>query len=168
MTHIEPLTITLNLSRLSLGYTVLNMDRTQFAAFSTVGMAEVGSSGVYSVAGGVAVPASDGYIQVHKAPAGAEFVGEAAVKSIAVAHNGSGAVPWTYTVCSDADNLTPIPQARVEVSNEDGTLLVTQAHTDNNGQVTFYLDPGAYNLRRTEAGWSFTNPDTEIVEESSP
>jgi uncharacterized surface anchored protein len=105
---------------------------------------------------------------VYKAPAGAEFVGEAAVKSIAVAHNGSGAVPWTYTVCSDADNLTPIPQARVEVSNEDGILLVTQAHTDNNGQVTFYLDPGTYNLRRTEAGWNFTDPDTEIVEEPSP
>lgn len=81
MTQTEPLTITLSVTGLSLGYTVLNIDRTQYAAFTTTGMAEVGSSGVYAVAGGVVVPDAGGYIQVYKAPAGTEFVGEAAVRS---------------------------------------------------------------------------------------
>lgn len=78
---ITPLTITHYQSGLVLGYTVLNLDRTVFAAFSSAGMAEVGSSGVYAVAGGVAVPDGGGYVQVYQAP-GMEFVGETAVDAL--------------------------------------------------------------------------------------
>jgi hypothetical protein len=81
---------------------------------------------------------------------------------------GSRTVTWTYALTSELDGA-PIPQARIEVyTDETMTYLVAQGYTDNFGQVTFYLDPGTYYLRRTKAGWSFTNPDTEIVEEPSP
>jgi hypothetical protein len=183
MPQIELLTITTNDTGLSLGYIVLNLDRTVCAAFSTVGMVEVGN-GVDSVAAGVAAPDAGGYIQGYKAPGGTEFGGETAVRSTAenvtrsvgVARSGrlaetsdvgtAGAVAWTYTLLSDVDSA-PISQACVGVWNSDNTLLVTQPCTDNNGPVTVYLDPGEYSLCRSEVGWSFTNADTELAEEPS-
>ena len=97
MTQTEPLTIAVNVSGLLLGYKVLNLDRTQYAAFTTTGMAEVGSSGVYAVAGGVEVPAAGGYVQVWTDDGGepAEFVGEAAVEG-AVGDPWSTALPGAY------------------------------------------------------------------------
>lgn len=104
MTQTEPLTIAVNVSGLLLGYKVLNLDRTQYAAFTTTGMAEVGSSGVYAVAGGVVVPDAGGYIQVYKAP-GTEFVGEAAVRSTSanVTHHAGVAV-----AAADANGNVPV------------------------------------------------------------
>ena len=111
MTQTEPLTITLNQTGLSLGYTVLNIDRTQYAAFATTGMAEVGSTGVYAVAGGVVVPNEGGYIQVYKAPAGTEFVGEAAVRSISANVTYSAGVALTGRLAEVTDLPAAAPTA---------------------------------------------------------
>lgn len=49
---------------LAIGYTVLNLDRTVYAAFSTTGVGESDVPGTYYVRGGVAVPDAGGYIVV--------------------------------------------------------------------------------------------------------
>lgn len=114
MTQTEPLTIAVNVSGLALGYAVLNMDRTVYAAFTTTGMVEVGSTGVYAVAGGVVVPDAGGYIQVYKAP-GTEFVGEAAVRSTS----------------ANVTNLTEVAEAVLLADWEDVTGTVPDRSTLN-------------------------------------
>lgn len=49
---------------LTIGYTVLNLDRSQYAAFSAVGVGESGVLGTYYVADGITVPDAGGYIVV--------------------------------------------------------------------------------------------------------
>lgn len=47
---------------LTIGYRVLNLDGTTYAAFSTTGVAETSVLGTYRVAGGVVVPQAGGYV----------------------------------------------------------------------------------------------------------
>jgi hypothetical protein len=75
---------------------------------------------------------------------------------------GSGTVAYPYLV-RKADG-TPIPDALVEVSSTvTKTIVIASGYTDATGYVTFYLDPNTYYFFTTKAGYSFTNPDTEIV-----
>ena len=45
----------------------------------------------------------------------------------------------------------------------DGANVLASGTTDQNGQVTFYLDAGTVYVFRQKTGWNFTNPDTEVV-----
>ena len=89
MTINVPLTIDANVTGWTLGYTVLNVDRSEYAAFTTTGMAEVGSTGEYTVSGGVTMPDAGGYIQVLHAPAGTVLVVEVPVLTPSTTTTGS-------------------------------------------------------------------------------
>jgi len=80
---------------------------------------------------------------------------------------GTGTEVFTYTVLDDDDN--PIPNVQVYAYNSSALAynnLIATATSNNFGVATLYLDPGTYYLVRVKAGYSFTNPDTEVVEAS--
>ena len=76
---------------------------------------------------------------------------------------GNGSITFTYTLTNSTTAL-PITTALVEVFT-DATLLnlVASGYTNASGIVVFYLDAGTYYLRRSKSGFTFTNPDTEVV-----
>jgi len=74
-----------------------------------------------------------------------------------------GAITFVYTV---TDSTTSLPIADVLVwacTDSAGANKVTSGYTDDFGQVTLYLDAGTYYLFRKKSGYSFSNPDTEVV-----
>lgn len=75
-----------------------------------------------------------------------------------------GALTLTYTLTSSVDS-TPIEGALVELYAESGMVTLIDSKTTNVfGIVTFSnLVAGTYYLRRVKSGWSFTNPDSEVV-----
>jgi hypothetical protein len=76
---------------------------------------------------------------------------------------GAGAITFIYTLTSDVDG-SPIPNADVWVTTDAAGLNVVAAGTtDMAGQVTFYLDAGNYYVFRQRDGFTFDNPDTEVV-----
>ena len=76
---------------------------------------------------------------------------------------GTGATTFTYTLTSTVDSAV-ISDAQVWVTTDQaGTNVVASGTTDDNGQVTFYLDAATYYIFRQKSGWSFDNPDTEVV-----
>lgn len=64
MTQTVPATAVLGPGKtgLPIGLRVLDIDRVQYSAFSTTGVAETGTAGTYSKAGGAVVPDAGGYI----------------------------------------------------------------------------------------------------------
>ena len=77
--------------------------------------------------------------------------------------SGDGPITFTYTV-TNADTGASVAGVRVQVYVEEAmTTRVADQTTDVFGVVTFYLDAGTYYLKRTKSGWTFTNPDTEVV-----
>lgn len=85
------------------------------------------------------------------------------VKVSDVAEAGVGAITFIYTLTSSVD-ATPIPDADVWVTTDvGGTVVVASGRTDQNGQVTFYLDAGTVYVWRQKSGWDFVNPDTEVI-----
>ena len=78
--------------------------------------------------------------------------------------SGTGAVTFTYTLTSSVDGL-PIVGADVWfTTDEAGENVVARGTTDAFGQVTVYLDAGAYYVFRALAGWTFDpQPDVETV-----
>jgi len=78
--------------------------------------------------------------------------------------SGPGDTSVTYTL-TDSATGDPIPDATIWVTTDvAGTNIVATDVTDDAGQVTFYLDEGVtYYVFRAKAGWSFTNPDTEVA-----
>lgn len=76
---------------------------------------------------------------------------------------GSGSVNYIYTL-TNADTGVAIPGADIRVSTDAaGTTIIASGTTNTSGQVTFLLDPGTYYFWRTKTGWTFTDPDVEIV-----
>ena len=76
---------------------------------------------------------------------------------------GSGSTPWPYRL-TDAATGQPIAGAAVRVSTDAaGTMTVASGTTDANGYATFNLDPGTYYIWRSKTGYTFTDPDTEVV-----
>lgn len=74
---------------------------------------------------------------------------------------GAGAVTWTYTVTDGAD---PIANVHVWVSTDAaGTNIIASGDTNASGVATFYLDAGTYYIWSSKEGYTFTNPDTEVV-----
>lgn len=79
------------------------------------------------------------------------------------ASSGSGTITFTYTV-TDTTTLTPIDGVNVSVYTEVGlTNKVADGVTDAFGNVIFYLDPGTYYFVSSKSGYSFANPDSEVV-----
>ena len=73
-----------------------------------------------------------------------------------------GAVTWTYTLRTAGS--VPIADADVwGTSDSDGLTVLASGRTNNSGVVTLFLDPGTVYVWAQKAGWSFTNPDTEVV-----
>jgi len=80
-----------------------------------------------------------------------------------VQNAGAGAITFTYTLTSSVDG-TPIADADIWVtSDEAGKVVVASGRTDQNGQVTMYLDAGNSYFWRQKTGWNFSNPDLEVV-----
>ncbi len=75
--------------------------------------------------------------------------------------SGGGAIEFTYGVLS---GVTPIENAKVIVTTDiAGTNQTAVGYTNAAGNVVFHLDAGTYYFWTSKAGYSFTNPDTEIV-----
>ncbi len=88
---------------------------------------------------------------------------EQIVPSLSIGVIGSGNIEWTYTL-TDSDTELPIADAKIWVTtDEDGENVLYKDTTDESGNVTFYLAAGTYYIWRSKTGYSFTNPDTEVV-----
>ena len=88
---------------------------------------------------------------------------DAQVSSISGNSPGAGANEWEYTL-TESGSGDPIADADVWVSTDAaGSNVVASGRTDQNGQITFYLDSGTVYVWRQKSGYNFTNPDVEIV-----
>lgn len=75
---------------------------------------------------------------------------------------GAGAIAFTYTAL-DTGGL-PIDDASVWVSTTaSGSNIVASGRTIANGTIVVYLDAGTYYFFTSKSGFSFVNPDTEVV-----
>ena len=75
--------------------------------------------------------------------------------------SGGGAITFVYTLTAGGD---PIDDALVEVCTDAAMTNVTASgRTNAAGTITFFLDAGTYYLKRSKGGYTFTNPDTEVV-----
>jgi hypothetical protein len=79
---------------------------------------------------------------------------------------GTGSSTVSYYVYTNEEAKTgAIANVAVWVStDESGDTVVASGVTDSDGLVTFYLDPATYYFWRSKSGYSFTNPDTEVIE----
>jgi hypothetical protein len=76
---------------------------------------------------------------------------------------GGGSIEWSYYLESTVD-ATPIADVDVWVTTDvTGDNTIARGQTNSFGYVTFYLDPGTYYIWSQKSGWSFPNPDTEVV-----
>jgi len=76
---------------------------------------------------------------------------------------GDGATLHTYTVTDSGTGL-PLPGVVVRVTTDiGGANIIATGTTDAFGEIIFYLDPGTYYMWSFKPGYTFTNPDTEVV-----
>lgn len=115
-----------------------------------------GSANPWSIAVPASFPAgSAGYILGNRL--------DAKVSSVSGNSPGAGAVEFVYTL-TEAGTGDPIADADVwATSDAGGATVLASGRTDNDGQVTFYLNSGTVYFWRAKTGWNFTNPDTETV-----
>jgi len=74
-----------------------------------------------------------------------------------------GAIQFIYNVTNTVSGQ-PIADADVWVTTDEaGTNVIASGKTDQNGDVTFYLDAGTIYMWRQKSGFNFDNPDTEVV-----
>lgn len=103
MTQTVPATAQLGPGKtgLAIGYRVLDIARVQYSAFTTTNVAETGTAGTYSVAGGVVCPNAGGYIVW-----GTALVdyAEATVES-----TSANVTLWKGEAPSDLDNYGNVP-----------------------------------------------------------
>lgn len=136
------------------------------AAFGAAGgvLAEIGS-GWYSYLSTAAEADTVGPISIRVTAAGAQ---QQNLEYVVKQRNING-VEFTYTV---VDNLaTPIEGVIVSITTDiAGTKVVFSGVTDTFGVLRHadtdelpFLDPGSYYFWSQKAGYSFTNPDLEIV-----
>jgi hypothetical protein len=94
-----------------------------------------------------------------------EFTAGTVNANIATGGLGTGSEQVDYYVFTNETSETgAIANVSVYVSSDEaGTVIVASGMTDSNGKVTFYLNTGTYYMWRSKAGYSFTNPDTEVV-----
>lgn len=95
--------------------------------------------------------------------AGYTVIGSTGAKLACLPCLGVGSVAWLYQLV-EPDMVTPIPYALVQISTDiAGTVMIAGGYTDANGEIVFNLDPGTYYLWAFKVGYSFSNPDTEVV-----
>jgi hypothetical protein len=88
---------------------------------------------------------------------------DAKVSSVSGNAPGAGAAEFVY-VLTDGGSGEPIADADVWATTDSaGSHVVASGRTDQNGVVTFYLDPGPVYLWRQKSGYDFVNPDEEIA-----
>lgn len=88
---------------------------------------------------------------------------DAKVSAVSGNDPGAGAVEFTYTL-TETGSGDPIADADVWISTDSlGTNVVASGRTDQDGEITFYLDAGTVYIWRQKSGWNFTNPDVETV-----
>ena len=76
---------------------------------------------------------------------------------------GAGAVTYAYTLTDDVTG-NPIDGASVWVTTDSaGTDIIASGTTNDSGVVTFYLDAATRYFWRQRSGYTFSNPDTEVV-----
>jgi hypothetical protein len=76
---------------------------------------------------------------------------------------GQGATLWTYTLTNSVTGL-PIGNAEIKIcSDAGGTNIIAQGITNSLGIVQAYLNSGDYYIFRTCPGYSFSDPDIEVV-----
>lgn len=114
MTQTVPATCVLGPGKtgLTIGYRVLNLDGTEYSAFSTSGVAETAIAGTYRVAGGVEAPLAGGYVVW-----GTELLdyAEATVESAS-----ANVTAWNGTAPS---NLDANGYIRTDVMSWDGSTV---------------------------------------------
>lgn len=70
---------------------------------------------------------------------------------------------FIYTLRDNATHV-PITGAEVWASSDNlGQIEIDHGFTDGTGKVTFFLNPGTYYLWKTRAGYSFTNPEEQVI-----
>ena len=75
---------------------------------------------------------------------------------------GAGAVQWTYTVTTQTGE--PIPDVDLWITSDpQGKHVLASGRTNQQGQATFWLDPGTVYVWRQKSGWNFANPDEQVV-----
>jgi hypothetical protein len=75
---------------------------------------------------------------------------------------GIGGISWTYNLLDNLGN--PIQEANVWVTSDlAGTHTIASGITNSYGDVVFHLDAGTVYVWRHKNGYTFTNPDTEVV-----
>ena len=88
---------------------------------------------------------------------------DAKISSISGNSPGAGATEFTYTL-TESGSGDPIADADIwATTNSNGSGIIASGRTDQNGRITFYLDPGTVYIWRQKSGWNFTNPDVEVI-----
>lgn len=75
---------------------------------------------------------------------------------------GVGTLAWEYFVTTPGG----LPNSGVQVtvtSDANGLSPLGTVITDGNGRALFFLNPGTYYFWSQKSGWTFNNPDTEVV-----
>lgn len=76
---------------------------------------------------------------------------------------GAGAITWVHKVTVDPGGADLADVDVWVTSDEAGTNTIASGKTDQNGEVTFYLDAGTVYVWRQKSGYNFTNPDEDTV-----
>jgi len=73
-----------------------------------------------------------------------------------------GSLAWDYTI-TDGSSV-PIPDVLVWITSDiGGSSVIARGITNASGVASFMLDPGTVYVWCYKYGWSFSNPDTEVV-----
>jgi len=139
------------------------------------------NGGAFAASGGTKAEMSDGWYTYLSTAAEADTVGPVSIRVtgtgaiqqnleyVVKARNVAG-VDYTYTV-TEAGSGNPIEGANVSIATDNaGANVVWRGVTDTFGVARDatnnekpFLDPGTYFIWVQKAGYTFPNPDTEVV-----
>ena len=141
MTQTVPATCVLGPGKtgLTIGYRVLNLDGTEYSAFSTSGVAETAIAGTYRVAGGVEAPLAGGYVVW-----GTELLdyAEATVESASanVTYSAGVALAGRLAEYADVSPLALEATAQAILEDTSTTLPTAIAVVDANVDLLLAMD----------------------------
>lgn len=159
------ITWTYTLTESSTGYPISDADvwiTTDIAGSNVI------ASGKTNIHGVVTFYLDAGIIYVWRQKAGYNFdnpdVEDTSIDS--TPGEGTDTVPkitWTYTLTESVSG-DPIPGATIRLSSDIGGAITVDTQTTNaSGVATFSLDAGTYYAWRTCIGYTFEDPDVEVV-----
>jgi hypothetical protein len=162
-------------------FVLIDSGGNEVAGLGTAWVIEISKAGAaFAVGGGTKSEISDGWYKYVTTAAEADTIGPVAAKithastvqqnlEYVVLQRNESAVEFTYTV---TDSVTTNPIEGVETiftTDIAGDNVVWLGHTDTFGIARDsqnqkpFLDPGTYYIWRRKSGYSFTDPDTEVV-----